>query len=1146
MVAGRARPCWHLLLVVLAVCTSAFLAGRAVAAEPCADVVGEVASIEGNLEVQREADPAWTALAVGDPLCRADTVRTGALSRAALSLRNEAVLRLDAETTLTLADVAAEPTGRSLLGLALGALQSFSRKPREVDIQAPHMVLAVRGTEFTVGADAERSVVAVQEGTVVASNDQGELAVQSGQSALARAGAAPQPYLLITPSDAVQWALHYPAVLTLDPDLVAMGPAEAIATIDARPGAADDPALQAQRAALLLGVGQIDEARSSLDRALALDPQSGSAYALRAVIDVAQNRVPEARANAARAVELAPDRAASYLAASYAAQAAFDIPAAREALVTAAEREPGNALVLARLAEVELMLGDARGARQTAERARELDPRLARTESVVGFTDLTAFRFGSAQEAFRRALELDPSDPLARFGLGLSEIRRGDLAGGRANIETAVGLDPSNALLRTYLGKAYFEEKRDDLAGEQFDMARTLDPLDPTPWLYDAIRKQTLNRPVEALRDLERSIELNDNRAVYRSRQLLDQDRAARGTSLARVYNDLGFQQQGIVQAGRSLALDPGNSGAHRFLSDVYRDTRRTELARVSELLQSQLLQDININPVQPSLSVSALNVVTQGGPADTGFNEFTPLFERNRVQVIGSGVVGTEDTLGGEAVASAVYDRFSLSAGAFGYESDGWRDNNDVDHTIYNVFFQAALTEQLNAQFEYRRRETDFGDLAFNFDPDFFSDTFEQKLDQDIARVGLRYSPATHSDVVLSYIYSDLEVRRTDIADFGAGPGDVLDRGRDDGHQLDGQYIFRQDRFNIIAGAGLISTDGDQLLELPASLVFDDAGNVVTDDQGNPLIAPPFSQEENDETRHRRGYLYANVNVPDPVTWTFGVSYDDFEYELGQDKLTQDEVNPKAGVQWRVLDNLTLRAAGFRVMKPPLTSNQTLEPTQIAGFNQFYDDANGDVSTRYGIGVDWRVTREVQAGAEATWRDIDAIAFGDRLDSGAGTVTHDADEATHRIYVNWTPLDELALSAELVYDRWKATRSPLTATGDVPEDLTTVSLPLRARYFHPSGFFGQLGVSLVHQDVDRQPGNFLAIEEGSDTFVVADAAIGYRFPRRLGAVSLQINNIFDSGFKFQDDSFREFQNAPSVGPYIPERQAMLRLTLTW
>ena len=82
------------------------------------------------------------------------------------------------------------------------------------------------------------------------------------------------------------------------------------------------------------------------------------------------------------------------------------------------------------------------------------------------------------------------------------------------------------------LGKAYFEEKRDPLDARQFALAKQLDPLDPTPYLYDAIRLQSINRPVDAMLNMQKSIELNDNRTVYRSSQLLNSDRATRQADL--------------------------------------------------------------------------------------------------------------------------------------------------------------------------------------------------------------------------------------------------------------------------------------------------------------------------------------------------------------------------------------------------------------------------------------------------------------------------------------------------------------------------------------------------------------------------------------------------------------------------------------
>jgi hypothetical protein len=102
----------------------------------------------------------------------------------------------------------------------------------------------------------------------------------------------------------------------------------------------------------------------------------------------------------------------------------------------------------------------------------------------------------------------------------------------------------------------------------------------------------------------------------------------------------------------------------------------------------------------------------------------------------------------------------------------------------------------------------------------------------------------------------------------------------------------------------------------------------------------------------------------------------------------------------------------------------------------------------------------------------------------------------------------------------------------------------LGVRYFHPSGWFAGGAVALVHQEVRRSPTSEL--EDGSDSFAVVDASVGYRFRNRAGALSLQVSNLLDQGFQYQDDSFREFRDEPSVGPYIPERQIRLRLTLSF
>ena len=130
---------------------------------------------------------------------------------------------------------------------------------------------------------------------------------------------------------------------------------------------------------------------------------------------------------------------------------------------------------------------------------------------------------------------------------------------------------------------------------------------------------------------------------------MLDSDAAARQSALARIYTDLGFQELALREGWKSVNTDPTNYSAHRFLADSYSVRPRHEIARVSELLQSQLLQPTNITPIQPRLAESNLFLISSQGPGGMSFNEFNPIFNRNRVALQASGLLGENDTVGGE-----------------------------------------------------------------------------------------------------------------------------------------------------------------------------------------------------------------------------------------------------------------------------------------------------------------------------------------------------------------------------------------------------------------------------------------------------------------------------------------------------------------
>jgi len=699
----------------------------------------------------------------------------------------------------------------------------------------------------------------------------------------------------------------------------------------------------------------------------------------------------------------------------------------------------------------------------------------------------------------------------------------------------AVGLRSNDALLRSYLGKAYFEEKRGPLDSQQFDIAKQLDPNDPTAYLYSGIAKQTENQPVKAARDLEKSVALNDNRAAYRGRLLLDKDRAARGTSLARAYKNMDFSRLGINESTQSLTYDPANASAHRFLSDSYVNVRRREISRVSELLQAQMMQDVNINPVQPSVSSTNLNIVTAGGPASAGFNEFTPLFERNKTQINMSGFGGNNDTHGGEAVVTSVQDNYSISAGAFHYFTDGFRDNNDLRHKIYNLYGQAAVTPAINLQAEVRHRDSKNGDIPMNFDQDDFSENFKRNFKETTTRVGARFSPSPSSNLLLSFIYSDREEDQSDgssvvvpipfppfsFTNTSSTTADIKEKA----YQPELQYIHEGNGYNVTAGGAYARVD--QNFKAASTTVF------------TPPVfpAPPGgTTKDKPDIKDARGYVYGNLNMPVPVTWTLGFSYQDYD----EDAFDKTRANPKLGVQWDVSDTLRIRGAWFQVIKPALASNRTLEPTQVAGFNQFFDDSNGTKSTRFGGALDWRVAQTVSLGVEGTRRDIDTPEF---IQAGGSVRAKfdEQDEWFHRAYAYWTPVDHWSVSAEAIYDKYESDKP---VDFDQPQEVKTISFPVRVQYFHPAGYFGGVGVSYVDQDVDRS--SLSTLSDGDENFTVTDLAVGYRLPKRAGIISLSVQNLFDKEFDYQDDSFREFQDEPSVGPYIPDRSILARVSLNF
>jgi outer membrane receptor protein involved in Fe transport len=98
--------------------------------------------------------------------------------------------------------------------------------------------------------------------------------------------------------------------------------------------------------------------------------------------------------------------------------------------------------------------------------------------------------------------------------------------------------------------------------------------------------------------------------------------------------------------------------------------------------------------------------------------------------------------------------------------------------------------------------------------------------------------------------------------------------------------------------------------------------------------------------------------------------------------------------------------------------------------------------------------------------------------------------------------------------------------------------LPVELRYFGQHGWTARTRVTAVDQRgyFASHTGVFFP---GHDQFWVVDASLGFRLPKRRGLLSLNVDNLFDQRFQFQDmDPFN-----PTL---MPERMAYFRFTLAF
>ena len=795
------------------------------------------------------------------------------------------------------------------------------------------------------------------DGRVKIGNELGALLLTNGEEAVVEPGQPPARAPGFNANNLLQWCFYYPAVVDPDDLDLTVGEQTELADSLAAYRRGDVPAALAKypadrrnasdnervyEAALLLAAGEADRAETML---ASISEKSERARRLGAAL---RELIAAVKRQPSPAV-LHPQLSTELLAGSYYEQSrAIRETSLEDALrlaQQAATRSPAFGFAWERVAELEFSFGRTPDALEALNKSLRLAPRNAQALALKGFLLAAQNQTHAAVGWFDQALAADASLGNAWLGRGLCRIRSGDATGGREDLLMAAALEPQRAELRSYLGKAFANEGDVPRATNEFRLAKKLDPNDPTAWLYSALLNQQDNLINDAIRDLEKSEALNDNRSVYRSQLLLDQDQAVRAANLATMYQDAGMFDVSAREAARAVNYDYANYSAHLFLADSYNALRdpneinlRYETPAESEYLVANLLAPVSAGPLSPTIS--------QG--------EYSRLFARD-----GFGVVSDTEYLSRGAWTQSgaqfgVFGNFSYDVEALYHSDPGQWANNDIEQRQLSLTLKQQVTPKDGVYLEVEKYDAHFGDDLQYYDQNMANPDARLKETQNPI-IGLGYnhewSPGVHTLFLATRLNDTLSF--TNPAEptllaftpgFPPAPPMLTSvwsltmqehfENRLTIYSGELQQIWEQPEHTTIIGTRIQygHFDTANLQDTPSTLV-------------GAFPSPAADQDINSLFRRVSFYGYHQWQIFKPLQLIGGLAYDRITFPenfraapvSGNDK-TEDQISPKAGMIWTPLENTTVRFAYTRSLAgASLDQSYQIEPSQVAGFIQNY-----------------------------------------------------------------------------------------------------------------------------------------------------------------------------------------------------------------
>jgi tetratricopeptide (TPR) repeat protein len=485
-----------------------------------ADILPRTGPSAGSVIARKSGEEArfievsdWRGIDVEQDLLPGDTLRTNAFGQLAVLFSDRTQLRLGRNTTLVVRQIGT--TSNSVIGLEGGSVWGRAETGGiGLTVETPAAAAAIRGTDFSLTVEGERTSLVVMDGRVDLANEFGSVSVAAGEAAVARIGQAPAKLVIVAPDDREQMlfylslrgsftalpvsSLPFGQMRQAHRQVQSIPPAQRTAEdwvtfaegSLSLTGRAQTAAALGEARALPLTVSQ--RARLDLVEAMLLAAARRYADAAALFHDAMPHLDPERRSVATFGGYFArsladPDLAEApppasqgpygALAEAYATGFLRDVPAAIDVLRQAERRYPGDPALPATRAHFALLMDDREQVAEAVDRALALDP-----ENPIALEARASFRAGlqgdvsGAYEDLRTAVAIAPGSSSLWNSLGLIQSERGADREAEAALKRAIELDPEDPVGHANLAIVYLDQDRLGEARDAIDRAMELDP----------------------------------------------------------------------------------------------------------------------------------------------------------------------------------------------------------------------------------------------------------------------------------------------------------------------------------------------------------------------------------------------------------------------------------------------------------------------------------------------------------------------------------------------------------------------------------------------------------------------------------------------------------------------------------------------